>query len=126
MRSGRMRKALRTRSRIVIAPTPSAFGGSGLEADDVLAGQPELGRVFDGHDALARRDQAASALSNVVLPLPVPPVTRMLRPGRDRLMQEISDIGRAEASSSRDASPEAADREARPVDRERRHHRVHS
>ena len=57
MRSGRMRKALRTSSRIVTAPTPSALGGSGLEADHVRAGQAQFGRIFDGHDAfLARQD----------------------------------------------------------------------
>ena len=36
MRSGRMRSALRTRSRIVTAPRPSTFGRPGLQPDHVL------------------------------------------------------------------------------------------
>ena len=60
MRSGRMRRAARTRSRTPTAARPSAVAGPGLEPHDVVARQPELGRVLDGHDALARRQAAGT------------------------------------------------------------------
>ena len=55
MRSGRMRSELRTRSRMVIAPLPSMFGGPALQPDDVLLLQLQLDGVLDGDDALAAR-----------------------------------------------------------------------
>ena len=58
MRSGRIRSAVRTRSRTVTAPAPSAFGGRGLEPHDVRLREPELGGLLDGDDALARRSIA--------------------------------------------------------------------
>ena len=58
MRSGRMRSAFFTRSRIVYSPRPSRFGGARLERDDVRLLELELGGVLDGDDALVGRDGA--------------------------------------------------------------------
>ena len=57
MRSGRMRSALRTRSRARTSPLPSMFGGPALEPDDVALLQPQLGGVLDRDDALVVGDQ---------------------------------------------------------------------
>ena len=54
MRSGRMRRLLRTRSRCVTSPRPSMLGGRRFEAHDVRLLQLQLGGVFDRDDALAR------------------------------------------------------------------------
>ena len=57
MRSGRMRSELRTRSRMVISPLPSMFGGRALEPDHVLLLELQLDRVLDGDDALSLGDE---------------------------------------------------------------------
>ena len=61
IRSGRIRSALRTSRRIVTSPRPSSDGGPRLEPDDVRLLQPQLGRVLDRHDALARRRRRPTA-----------------------------------------------------------------
>ena len=61
MRSGRMRSELRTRSRMVISPLPSMFGGRRLQPDDVVLLQLQLDRVLDGDDPLVVRDEATTA-----------------------------------------------------------------
>ena len=70
MRSGRMRRALRTRSRMVIAPRPSMFGGPGLQADHVVLVQLQFGGVLDGDDALVLGDEGGEHVERVVLPEP--------------------------------------------------------
>ena len=79
MRSGRMRSALRTRSRIRTSPLPSMFGGRASRrstcswcswssaASSMVMMRSSLGDEADD-----------STLSVVVLPAPVPPLTRML------------------------------------------------
>ena len=57
IRSGRMRRALITRSRMVTSPLPSMFGGPRLQRDHVLLAQLQLGGVLDGDDALVVRDE---------------------------------------------------------------------
>ena len=57
MRSGRMRRELRTSSRMGIAPLPSMFGRAGLERDDVLLAELQLGGILDRHDALVIGDE---------------------------------------------------------------------
>ena len=57
MRSGRMRSALRTRSRMVTSPRPSMLGGPGLQAHDVVLVQLELGGVLDRDDPLVVGDE---------------------------------------------------------------------
>ena len=71
-----------------------------------------------------------SALSSVVLPEPVPPLTRMLRRAGDRRLEQLA-LRRRSASPARPARrgpgpprAEAADRDRRPVDRQRRDHDV--
>ena len=59
MRSGRMRRQFFTRSRMVIAPLPSRFGGRRLQLHPVLLRQLQLGRVLDGDDALVVGDEAS-------------------------------------------------------------------
>ena len=61
MRSGRMRRQLITRSRMVIAPLPSMFGRARLQAHHVLLAQLQLGGVLDGDDALVVGDERARA-----------------------------------------------------------------
>ena len=56
MRSGRIRRALMTRSRMVIAPWPSRFGGRVSSGSQCGCCKPKLGRVLDGDHALARVD----------------------------------------------------------------------
>ena len=53
MRSGRMRSALRTRSRCVTSPLPSMFGGRASSRDHVALLQLQFDRVLDRDDALA-------------------------------------------------------------------------
>ena len=57
IRSGRMRRALRTRSRMVTSPLPSMFGGRALEPHDVVLAELQLDRVLDGDDPLVVGDE---------------------------------------------------------------------
>ena len=59
---------------------PFDVGRLGFQRDDVLLVQPQLGGVFDGNDPLFEGDETARGCSaSVVLPVPVPPLTRMFR-----------------------------------------------
>jgi hypothetical protein len=81
IRSGRMRRALRTRSRMVTCPFPSVFAGRASETDHVLLVQLQLDGILDGDDPVfVRGTKLDSTLSSVVLPVPVPPETRMFMP----------------------------------------------
>ena len=62
MRSGRMRRLLRTRSRCVTSPRPSTFGGRVSSRHDVRLLQLELGRVLDGDDALGVGNERRQAV----------------------------------------------------------------
>ena len=55
MRSGRIRSALRTRSRIVTSPAALDVRRPGLQAQHVLLVELQLGGVLDGHDPLVGR-----------------------------------------------------------------------
>ena len=78
IRSGRMRSALRTRSRMRTSPRPSMFGGrdsrrrtcSWCSWSSAASSMVTI-RSFAGM-------KLDSTLSVVVLPAPVPPLTRML------------------------------------------------
>ncbi len=52
MRSGRMRRQFLTRSRMVISPSPSMFGGRVSRRTDVRLLQLQFGRVLAGDDPL--------------------------------------------------------------------------
>ena len=57
MRSGRMRRALRTSSRIGIAPLALDVRRARLERDHVLLAELQLGGVLDRDDALVVGDE---------------------------------------------------------------------
>ena len=63
IRSGRMRSALRSRSRIVTSPAALDARGAALEAHDVWLLQPQLGRVLDRHHPSRAGDECARARS---------------------------------------------------------------
>ena len=80
MRSGRMRSALRTRSRMLTCPLPSLFGGRASRRTTCswwswssTASSIVTMRSFDG-------TKLDNTFSIVVLPVPVPPEMRMFRP----------------------------------------------
>ena len=56
-RSGRIRSAWRTRVLRVISPAPSMLGGLASSPSDVRVVGPQLARVLDQHQPLARVDQ---------------------------------------------------------------------
>ena len=112
------------------APRPSPrVRRTGLESHDVVAGQPQLGRVLDGHDPLAGGMLAPSALSSVVLPAPAPPLTTTLArartahcssatpPGRGRPRRVGRPGPRSGGSSGTARRPPAAARPRAPATR---------
>ena len=92
IRSGRMRKALRTRSRVVTSPWPSMFGGRvsirttcgcwscSSAASSMVATRSSAGMNAD------------RALSSVVLPLPVPPEMTMLTRALTQADEELDHL----------------------------------
>ena len=82
MRSGRMRSALRTRSRIVTDPLPSTLGGrdSRRMTCDCWSESSAASSMVTMRSRSGMNDD--SELSSVVLPEPVPPETRTLRRAR--------------------------------------------
>ncbi len=129
MRSGRMRSALRTRSRMLIAPRPSRLAGrasrltrwlwrrrSSAASSMVMMRSPS-GMKFD------------SRLRKVVLPEPVPPETTMLRRCSTQMRRNAGHLVRegAEAHQVLDLerpARELADGERRPLEGERRDDRI--
>ena len=108
MRSGRMRSALRTRSRIGIAPLPSMFGGrdSSVTTCSWRSWSSAASSIVTIRSSFGMNDD--STLSVVVLPEPVPPETKMLRRASTHALEELEHLGR------RGAEPDQV------VDRERR------
>ena len=93
IRSGRMRSALRSRSRIVTSPRPSTDAGR-------LSSRTTCGwrnRSSAASSIVTTRSlgsiQAESAFSRVVLPEPVPPETRMLRRAPHRVGEQLAQLG---------------------------------
>ena len=68
IRSGRIRSALRRRSRIVTSPLPSTDGRPALEPDDVRLAQAKLGRVLDRDHPLGRVDPGGHRVQQRGLP----------------------------------------------------------
>src|SRR5712692_8851552 len=112
MRSGRMRRQLRTRSRIEMAPLPSTFCGF----DSRLITCTCLSRSSAASSHVTMRSLAGmkpdNTLSSVVLPEPVPPDTMTL----SRVRTAASRYPMIAAV----APPELTNREARAVDGDRR------
>ena len=128
MRSGRMRSALRTRSRIATSPRPSRFAGrdSSRMRCSWSSWSSAASSMVTMRSSSPMSDD--STLSSVVLPVPVPPLMMMLRRPPTHA-EELRSLGRqgAEADEVVDREPglgELADRERRAVDRERRDDRV--
>ena len=73
IRSGRMRNALRTRSRILTSPRPSAFAGrdSRLTTCGCCSWSSAASSIVRMRSRSGMNDE--STFSNVVLPVPVPP-----------------------------------------------------
>ena len=53
--SGLIRREFRTKSRMVIAPFPSMFGGRLSRGDNMLLPQLKLRRIFNSHDPFIGR-----------------------------------------------------------------------
>ena len=79
MRSGRIRMALRTRSRWVTFPLTLQVRGAGFQTHHMVLLQLEFGGVFNRDDAFIVGDETREAFRRVVLPVPVPPVITMFR-----------------------------------------------
>ena len=132
MRVGRMRSALRTRSRMLISPAPSTLLGAGLQRDAVreLPLELQLGYLFDGHHALVDRgDRGAERVQQGRLAAPVGPLTRMFTPRLNRRVQELGGRRRQRAQLDQllervRAQQELADGDAAPARRGRRDRRV--
>ena len=130
MRSGRIRNALRSRSRVTISPRPSMLGGRPFEAHDVPLREAQLGAVLDRHDALVvgdhrrqhvqqRRLAAARTAAHEDVRAPLHAGAEEVR----RLIRHRSD-GHQVVDGER-VRAELPNREHRSVDRERRDDRVH-
>jgi len=85
MRSGRIRRELTTRSRMLTRPSPLTSAAR-LEPAHVLLVELELGGVLDGDDPLVDRMNPEQTLRRVVFPVPVPP--RRDWPGQDARLDE--------------------------------------
>ena len=100
-----------------------------LQAHDVRLAQAQLGGVLDVTIRSPAGTNDDSALSVVVLPEPVPPLTRMLSAGAHRARQQVAQRrlpgpGGDQVVGAQPARAEAADRQHRPVERQRRDHDV--
>ena len=125
IRSGRMRSALRTSRRTVTSPRPSSDAGRASRRTTCACCR----RSSAASSTVTIRSPSGmnddSALSVVVLPEPVPPLTRTFSRARTAAREQLAqrrrprpdrdEVVRREARAT-----EAADREHRPVDRERR------
>ena len=131
IRSGRIRSALRTSWRIVTSPRPSRFAGRASSrttcrwrsrssaASSIVTIRSSPGIAPD------------SAFSVVVLPDPVPPLTRIdARAATLTASSSASAAGsvplRHQLPQREPLAPEAPDRQARPRQRQRRDHHVHA
>ena len=131
MRSGRIRRALRTRSVAVIAPLPSMFGGRvssrttwsccncNSAASSIVTMRSSFGMKLD------------SVLSSVVLPEPVPPEMMMFSRALMRAFQQHHHLGREglvveQVFQLERIGAEAANGDRGAVQGQRRNDRVHA
>ena len=97
-----------------------------LESHDVRVAQAQLGGVLDGDDPLVRADELGQRVERRRLARAGAAADEHVAARPDRALEQVAqrcrpravgdEVGRAEA-----ARPEAADREDRAVERERRH-----
>ena len=92
IRSGRMRRALRTSSRIGIAPLPSMFGGrdSSVTTCSWRSWSSAASSIVTIRSSFGMNDD--STLRVVVLPEPVPPETKMFRRASTQALQEVEHL----------------------------------
>ena len=91
MRSGRMRSALRTRSRWLTSPRAFQAGGPGFQAHHVRLLQLQFGRVLDVTTRSPASIMRDIAFISVVLPEPVPPEMITFSRARRRDFQHARD-----------------------------------
>ena len=101
-RSGRIRRAFRTRSRWVISPRPSRLAGARLHAYDMRLLQLQFGRVLDGDHAFGGIDHARHGVHQ----------SRFTRAGAAR----DDDVQGASGRQFRERAPPAACRSRAPRD----------
>ncbi len=119
MRSGRMRRALRTSSRMRTSPAPSALAGRASSRTTCSPGQAQLGRVLHGDDPLAVGDAAGEGVEQGGLARARAPRHEDVEPGPHRPRQQGDHRRRGEGGEGDGPGPEAADGEAGTVDRQR-------
>ena len=102
-----------------------------LEPDDVRLRQPQLGGVLDGHDPLGRVDEAGERVQQRRLARAGAARHDDVQPPAHAALEQIRLRGGEAPGGDEVVDPERrpgepADREQRPVERERREHRVHA
>ena len=130
IRSGRMRSALRTSRRTVTSPRPSSDAGPRLEAHDVGVAQAQLGGVLDGDDPLAVADELRQRVERRRLARAGAAADEDVAAREHRALQQVAQRRRPgavgdEVVGTEAARAEAADRQDRAVERERRDDDVH-
>ena len=131
IRSGRIRSAFRTSARSVTSPRPSTLGGRLSSRATCGCGRRSSAASSTVTIRSAGSMNPASAFRSVVLPVPVPPETTTFR--RPRTHRSSSSAWAAVRLPDGDQvghlerrAGELADREQRPVQRQRRQHGVHA
>src|SRR5262249_42648808 len=131
IRSGRIRRQLRTRSRMVTWPSPSRFGGRVSRRTTCgccSCSSAASSQVMTRSSWSMKR---VSVLSKVVLPEPVPPRDHRVDAATADHLENLGAF-RGDAVVSDElfqrqlVAPELADGQRRPVERQRRHDDVHA
>ena len=129
IRSGRMRSALRTSSRILTSPMPSMFDGrdSSVITCSCWSWSSAASSIVTMRSSFGMN--ALIAFSVVVLPVPVPPEMRMFsfpltQAARNCAERAVSVPNEIRSLMRVRVARELADRQRRPVQRERRDDRV--
>ena len=132
IRSGRMRRAFFTRSRIVYSPAPSMLAALGFQPHDVLLGELQLGRVLDRDDPLLVGNEIAEAVEQRGFAGAGTAGNEDVACGRARSARRNSAHGARHRALGDEVVDdhfplgELADRERRPAHGERRDDRVHA
>ena len=114
------------------SPRPSMFGGRVSSRHDVRLLELELGRVLDRDDALVVRDERREAVEQRRLAGAGAAGDEDVQPGPDHAraaattISGVSEPTRTRSSTVSGRPAEAADREHRAVERQRRDDRVHA
>ena len=129
MRSGRIRRALITRSRMWMAPCAFDVGRTGFHARHVRLAQPQFGRVFDGDDALVFRNVSRQHVEQRGFAGAGAAADQNVQPRFDAGLQQLQHaFGHGQLLDQILAleliAAETADREQRAVHRDRRNGRI--